>query len=68
MAGNENDDVRARADEVDRYRRAAEEALNQLDWCVNYLYRVRKNAIAQVIEKNRSHIRRQMSEATREHA
>ena len=60
MAQNGND-VHARTDEVDRYRRAADEALNQLDWCVNYLYRVRKSAIAQVVEKNRSHIRRQMS-------
>ena len=61
MPENGNDDVRARTDEVDRYRRAAEEALNQLDWCVNYLYRVRKSDIARVIEKNRAHIRRQMS-------
>lgn len=60
MAQNGND-VRARMDEVDRYRRAAEEALNQLDWCVNYLYRIRKSEIAQAIEKNRSHIRREMS-------
>jgi hypothetical protein len=61
MPENRNDDVRARIDEVDRYRRAAEEALNQLDWCVNYLYRVRKSEIARVIEKNRAYIRRQMS-------
>ena len=44
----------------ERYRRAAEETLDQLDWCINYLHRIRKPRIAQAIEKNRSTIRRQM--------
>jgi hypothetical protein len=57
--------VDARAEESARYRRAAEEGLNQLDWCVNYLHRIGKSSIAQVIERNRSHIRRQM-ERTRD--
>jgi hypothetical protein len=61
MAGKGEDDVRARREEAERYRLAAEEALNQLDWCVSYLYRIRKVPIAQVIEKNRSFIRREMS-------
>jgi hypothetical protein len=46
--------------DVDRYRQAAEETLDQLDWCVSYLYRIRKDAIAQVIDRNRSLIRRRM--------
>jgi len=54
------DDVRARREGAERYRLAAEEALDQLDWCVNYLYRIRKGRIAKVIEKNRSVIRREM--------
>ena len=54
------DDVRARREGAERYRLAAEEALDQLDWCVNYLYRIRKGRIAKVIEKNRSVIRRAM--------
>ena len=44
----------------ERYRGAAEETLDQLDWCINYLHRIRKPRIAQAIEKNRSTIRRQM--------
>jgi hypothetical protein len=47
-------------EETDRYRRAAEETLDQLDWCVDYLYRIRKPAIAETIAKNRSMIRRRM--------
>jgi hypothetical protein len=50
-------------EEIARYRRAAEETLNQLDWCVKYLYRIRKGSIADAIEKNRLTIQRQMSAA-----
>jgi hypothetical protein len=60
VARNGTDDARARKEAAERYRLAAEEALNQLDWCVNYLYRIRKGRIARVIEKNRSAIRREM--------
>ena len=55
MATNED-----RKQEAERYRRAAEETLDQLDWCINYLYRIRKPRIAKVIERNRSTIRRRM--------
>jgi hypothetical protein len=50
----------ANRDEVERYRRAAEETLNQLDWCISYLHRIRKPDIAQALERNRSTIRRRM--------
>jgi hypothetical protein len=60
MARNGKDDARAQQEEAERYRLAAEEALNQLDWCVNYLYRIRKDRIASALEKNRSTIRREM--------
>jgi hypothetical protein len=46
--------------EISRYRRAAEETLEQLDWCVSYLYQIRKPRIARTIEKNRTTIRRRM--------
>jgi hypothetical protein len=46
--------------ESERYRAAAEEALDQLDWCVAYLHRIRKSAVADVIARNRSEIRRRM--------
>ena len=62
MARDENDDERARdEEEAAKYRRAADEALGQLDWCVQYLYRIRKHSIAQAIDRNRTFIRRQMS-------
>ena len=47
-------------DDVERYRRAAEETLNQLDWCISYLHQIRKPDIARTLERNRSKIRRRM--------
>ena len=32
----------ARDDETERYRQAAEKALQQLDWCIDYLYCIRQ--------------------------
>jgi len=61
MAQHEDDEARRREDEIARYRLAAEETLEQLQWCVNYLHRARKPRIAEVIDKNRLQIRRQMS-------
>jgi hypothetical protein len=60
MARNGNDDVRSRTEEIERYRRAAEETLDQLDWCVNYLYKIRKDQVARAIEMSRKQIRRRM--------
>jgi hypothetical protein len=48
--------VRDRAREAKRYREAAELALDQLQWAINYLYRIRKSAIAERLERNREHI------------
>ena len=63
MATNEHagarDDEEARRSSA-AYRRAAEETLDQLDWCVEYLYHIRKPRIAQAIARNRSAIRRRM--------
>ena len=42
------------------YRTAAEQALEHLDWCVEYLYRIRKPRIAESIAKNRTKIRRDL--------
>lgn len=66
-----SDASRARAkvpsedEETARYRRAAEETLDQLDWCVEYLYRIREPRLARALGKNRSEIRRRMSRAER---
>jgi len=43
--------------EAARYRRATEDLLQQLDWCIGYLHGIRKTKIANVLAKNRSHIR-----------
>jgi len=46
------------SDEVDRYRKAAE--LEQLDWAIGYLHRIRKTGVARGLAKNRTFIRRQL--------
>jgi hypothetical protein len=55
----------ARNDEAMRYRRAAEEALQQLDWCIGYLHGIRKAQLSTRLAKNREFIKRNlMREAT----
>jgi hypothetical protein len=44
-------------DEADRYRKAAEDALQQLDWAIGYLHGIRKTEISKALAKNRSFIR-----------
>jgi O-phosphoseryl-tRNA(Cys) synthetase len=52
-------------DETERYRQAAEEALEQLDWCIGYLHGIRKPKISAHLARNRAHIKRNlMREAT----
>jgi hypothetical protein len=46
--------------ETERYRRAAEDALQQLDWCIGYLHGLRKVDISRALAKNRSYIRTQL--------
>jgi hypothetical protein len=48
--------VRDRAQEAERYRAAAELTLDQLQWCVNYLYRIQKPALAKGLDANREQI------------
>jgi hypothetical protein len=42
------------------YRRAAEDALQQLDWAIGYLHGIRKTDISKALAKNRSYIRKRM--------
>lgn len=44
-------------DDLERYRQAAEDALQQLDWCIGYLHGIRKNAEARMLSRNRQVIR-----------
>ena len=46
--------------EADRYRKAAEDALQQLDWVIGYLHGIRKSEISRALAKNRSYIRTQL--------
>jgi hypothetical protein len=46
--------------EADRYRKAAEDALQQLDWAIGYLHGIRKTDISRALAKNLSHIRQQL--------
>jgi hypothetical protein len=43
-----------------RYRQAAEDALQQLDWCIGYLHGIRKKNISRQLARNRAHIRRNL--------
>ena len=44
-------------EDVERYRRAAEDTLQQLDWCIGYLHGIRKIGIAKALARNRGYIR-----------
>jgi hypothetical protein len=46
--------------EADRYRKAAEDALQQLDWAIGYLHGIRKLEVSRALAKNRSYIRREL--------
>jgi hypothetical protein len=65
MTKTERSRSRGQDDEVRRYRAAAEETLNQVEWCIGYLYRIRKPEIARALERNRSSIRRRMGATDR---
>ena len=56
MADNEND----------RYRQAAQDALEQLDWCIGYLHGIHKPKISAQLAKNRSNIKRNLMQQSAE--
>lgn len=47
-------------DQGERYRQAAEDALQQLDWCIGYLHGIRKGRISRQLARNRTYIRRNL--------
>jgi hypothetical protein len=51
-----------RDEETARYRRAAELALGQLEWCVEYLRKIRKFRLADQIAKNHAAISRRLED------
>ena len=49
---------------AERYKQAANDALQMLDWCIGYLEGIHKGSIASTLAQNRSYIRtRLMHEA-----
>jgi hypothetical protein len=63
---DEQTDRDGREREVERYRQAAEDALQQLDWCIGYLHGIRKLDVSRALARNRSYIRRQLMQREEE--
>jgi hypothetical protein len=57
---DDNRDGDRRGQDCERYRQAAEDALQQLDWCIGYLHGIRKLDVSRALAKNRSYIRSQL--------
>jgi hypothetical protein len=68
MARDDDGDREDRDEELERYRRAAEDALQQLDWCIGYLHGIRKLDISRALAKNRTQIRSQLLERSEQPA
>ena len=47
-------------EQVDRYRTATEDALQQLDWCIGYFVGCGKSGLARSLGANRAYIRRHL--------
>jgi hypothetical protein len=51
-------ETRELVDELDRYKQASEDALQQLDWCIGYFHGCGKKGIAKALSHNRAYIRK----------
>jgi hypothetical protein len=49
-------------DEAVRYRQAAHLALDQLQWCVEYLRKIRKSRLSKEVARNRAALIRRLRE------
>jgi hypothetical protein len=47
-------------EEARRYRQAADDTLQQLDWCIGYLHGIGKVSLSRALSRNRSVIRKQL--------
>jgi hypothetical protein len=52
----------ARDDEAMRYRQAAHLALEQLEWCVEYLRSIHKTRLSKQVAQNRAAIARRLED------
>ena len=48
------------SDEGEQYRQAAQDALQQLDWCIGYLHGIRKGKLSSQLARNRTYIKRNL--------
>jgi hypothetical protein len=55
-SGNGNNRDRELDREIERYREASDSALDQLEWVVGYLHKIRKPEIASALDRNRKEI------------
>ena len=46
--------------DAERYRRAAQDALQQLDWVIGYIHGIRSYQISKALARNRTLIRRNL--------
>ena len=46
--------------EIRRYREAAEDALQQLNWCIGYLHGIGKTTVSRALARNRRFIRSEL--------
>jgi hypothetical protein len=53
MSSSERSDMDEEQPTAEHYRKAAELALEQLEWVISLLYRLHKSSIAEALEKNR---------------
>jgi len=63
---SKNDENEDASGDVDRYRKAAEDALQQLDWAIGYLYGIRKTEISRALARNRARIREDLMDRPKE--
>ncbi|HJR39650.1 MAG TPA: hypothetical protein VJ819_14810 [Nocardioidaceae bacterium] len=54
---SEVDDLEA---QLERYRRASEDLMQQVDWCIGYFHGCGKKSIAKSLSNNRSYIRKHL--------
>jgi hypothetical protein len=52
--------------DAELYRQAAEDALQQLDWCIGYLHGIRKVGISRSLARNRNFIRTRLMQRPEE--
>ena len=54
------DNGNGRSADADRYKQAATDALEMLDWCIGFLVGTRKEGIAAQLAQNRRYIREKL--------